>query len=162
MARTRVAQILKTGEAGTTVDLRGWVRTKRESKQDFAFLEINDGSCMKNVQVVVDGKLPGYGSLIKQIHTGASVAVLGEIKESLGKGQRVEVHATSLTVLGTADPATYPLQKKGHSFEFLREKGHLRPRTNTFGAIARVRNALCAAIHNFFQAREFHGSGLDR
>ena len=155
MARTHVSQILKSGQPGTTVDVRGWVRTKRESKQDFAFLEINDGSCLKNVQIVFDGKLPDYASLIKQISTGASVAVVGEIKESLGKGQRVEVHAHSLKVLGTADPLTYPLQKKGHSFEFLREKAHLRPRTNTFGAIARVRNALCAAIHNFFQAREF-------
>ena len=155
MSLTRVAQILKAGQPGTTVDVRGWVRTKRESKQDFAFLELNDGSCMKNVQIVVDANIPDYASLIKQISTGASVAVIGEIKESLGKGQRVEVHARTLKVLGTADPLTYPLQKKGHSFEFLREKAHLRPRTNTFGAIARVRNALCSAIHNFFQAREF-------
>ena len=108
MTRTRVAQILKDGQPGTLIDVRGWVRTKRESKQDFAFLEINDGSCLKNVQVVVDGKLPDYSSFIKQIHTGASVAVIGEIKESLGKGQRVEVHASSLKVLGTADPTTYP------------------------------------------------------
>ena len=112
MSLTRVAQILKAGQPGTTVDVRGWVRTKRESKQDFAFLEINDGSCMKNVQIVVDAKIPDYASLIKQISTGASVAVVGEIKESLGKGQRVEVHAQSLKVLGTADPLTYPLQKK--------------------------------------------------
>ena len=155
MTRTRVVQILKTVQPGTQVDVRGWVRTKRESKQDFAFLEVNDGSCLANVQIVVDASVPDYSTLIKQIHTGASVAVLGEVKESLGKGQRVEVHASSLKVLGTADPQTYPLQKKGHSFEFLREKAHLRPRTNTFGAIARVRNALCAAIHNFFQERGF-------
>jgi asparaginyl-tRNA synthetase len=155
MSRTKVVQILKAGQPGTTVDVRGWVRTKRESKQDFAFLEVNDGSCLANVQIVVDASVPDYLSSIKQIHTGASVAVTGEVKESLGKGQRVEVHAKTLRVLGGADPATYPLQKKGHSFEFLREKAHLRPRTNTFGAIARVRNALCASIHNFFQSRGF-------
>jgi asparaginyl-tRNA synthetase len=155
MPRAKVVHVLKSGEPGTVVDVRGWVRTKRESKQDFAFLELNDGSCMANLQIVVDSGIPDYASLIKLIHTGASVAVVGEIKESLGKGQRVEVHAKQLSVLGTADPATYPLQKKGHSFEFLREKAHLRPRTNTFGAIARVRNALCASIHNFFQARDF-------
>lgn len=155
MTRSKVVQILKTLSPGTEVDLRGWVRTKRESKQDFAFLEVNDGSCMANVQVVVDASVPDYATSIKQIHTGASVAVIGEVKESPGKGQRVEVHARSLKVLGTADPQTYPLQKKGHSFEFLREKAHLRPRTNTFGAIARVRNALCASIHHFFQERGF-------
>lgn len=155
MTRTKVVQILKESLPGSKVDVRGWVRTKRESKQDFAFLEVNDGSCLANVQVVVDSSVPDYASLIKQIHTGASVAVLGEVKESLGKGQRVEVHASSLKVLGTADPQTYPLQKKGHSFEFLREKAHLRPRTNTFGAIARVRNALCSAIHGFFQSHGF-------
>ncbi len=155
MPRTKVVQILREVPPGTEVDVRGWVRTKRESKQDFAFLEINDGSCLANVQVVVDANVPDYASLIKQIHTGASVAIIGEVKESLGKGQRVEVHARSLKLLGTADPATYPLQKKGHSMEFLREKAHLRPRTNTFGAIARVRNALCAAIHSFFQSRGF-------
>jgi asparaginyl-tRNA synthetase len=155
MTRTKVVQILKTVPPGTEVDVRGWVRTKRESKQDFAFLEVNDGSCLANVQVVVDAGVPDYAALIKLINTGASVAIVGEVKESPGKGQRVEVHARSLKVLGTADPQTYPLQKKGHSFEFLREKAHLRPRTNTFGAIARVRNALCAAIHNFFQDRGF-------
>ena len=155
MPRTKVVQILREVPPGTEVDVRGWVRTKRESKQDFAFLEVNDGSCLANVQIVVDANVPDYGSLIKQIHTGASVAIIGEVKESLGKGQRVEVHARSLKLLGTADPATYPLQKKGHSMEFLREKAHLRPRTNTFGAIARVRNALCASIHSFFQSRGF-------
>ena len=153
--RTKVAHILKSGQPGTTVDVRGWVRTKRESKQDFAFLELNDGSSMANLQIVVDATVPDYATVIKQIHTGASVAVVGEVKESPGKGQRFEVQAKSVKLLGTADPATYPLQKKGHSFEFLREKAHLRPRTNTFGAIARVRNALCAAIHGFFQARGF-------
>lgn len=155
MPRTRIVHVLKSAAPGTVVDVRGWVRTKRESKQDFAFLELNDGSCLANLQIVADASLPDYAHLIKQIHTGASIAVEGEVKESPGKGQRVEVQARSLRVLGTADPQTYPLQKKGHSFEFLREKAHLRPRTNTFGAIARVRNALCAAIHRFFQDRGF-------
>ena len=91
MTRTRVAHIFKTGQPETTVDVRGWVRTKRESKQDFAFVELNDGSCMANLQIVIDAKIPDYSSLIKQIQTGASVAVIGTIKQSLGKGQRVEV-----------------------------------------------------------------------
>lgn len=155
MARERIASILKTGLPGTAVDVRGWVRTKRESKGGFAFLELNDGSCFGNLQIVVDANLPDYETWIKDITTGASVAVLGEIVESLGKGQRVEVRATAVRVLGTADPATYPLQKKGHSYEFLREKAHLRPRTNSFGAMARVRNALCDAIHRFYQDRGF-------
>jgi len=155
MPRDPVAKVLKTSQPGSTVDVRGWVRTKRESKGGFAFLEVNDGSCFANVQVVVDGKLPGYEAWIKEISTGASVAIVGEVVESPGKGQRVEVRANEVRVLGTADAATYPLQKKGHSFEFLREKAHLRPRTNTFGAMARVRNALCDAIHRFFQDRGF-------
>lgn len=155
MTRQRISQLLQDGQPGSTVDVRGWVRTKRESKGNFAFLELNDGSCFGNIQVVADETLPDYQTLIKQITTGASVAVVGEVVASQGKGQRIEVRAASLSLLGTADSATYPLQKKGHSFEFLREKAHLRPRTNTFGAIARVRNALCFAIHRFFQDRGF-------
>lgn len=155
MPRDRIAAILKSAEPGTAVDVRGWVRTKRESKGGFAFLEVNDGSCFGNLQIVVDAKLDGYDTWIKDITTGASVAVLGNVVESPGKGQRVEVHAQSVRVLGTADSTTYPLQKKGHSFEFLREKAHLRPRTNTFGAMARVRNALCDSIHRFYQDRGF-------
>jgi asparaginyl-tRNA synthetase len=155
MPRQRIAQILQEGQPGAAVDVRGWVRTKRESKGDFAFLELNDGSCFGNIQIVADANVPDYHALIKQITTGASVAVEGEIVASQGKGQRIEIRAKSLQLLGTADPATYPLQKKGHSFEFLREKAHLRPRTNSFGAMARVRNALCFAIHRFFQDRGF-------
>jgi asparaginyl-tRNA synthetase len=155
MPRPRIAQILKEGQPGTAVDVRGWVRTKRESKGDFAFLELNDGSCFGNIQIVLDAAVPDYHALIKQITTGASVQIDGELVASQGKGQRIEVRAKAATLLGTSDPATYPLQKKGHSFEFLREKAHLRPRTNTFGAMARVRNALCFAIHRFFQDRGF-------
>jgi asparaginyl-tRNA synthetase len=154
MPVTRIAAILRDGQPGTTLTAKGWVRTRRDSKNGFSFIELNDGSCMKNLQVVVDGTVPGYES-IRDVTTGASIAVDGLLKESPGKGQRIELHANSLTVLGPADPATFPLQKKGHSMEFLREIAHLRPRTNTFGAVARVRNCISWSIHNFFQERGF-------
>jgi asparaginyl-tRNA synthetase len=153
--RIKVAAALKDGPVGEEVDVRGWVRTKRESKQGFAFVELNDGSSMTSLQVVVDQAVPGYEQFLKQLTTGSSLRVVGELKPSPAKGQAVEVHARELTIYGTADAEKYPLQKKGHSFEFLRDIAHLRPRTNTFGAIARVRNALCAAIHEFFQSRGF-------
>lgn len=154
-SRLRVAEILKTTEPGTIVDVRGWVRTRRDSKQAFSFLELNDGSSMANLQVVVDSSVPGYAETIKLANTGASVKVVGEVKASPGSKQRVEVHAQSLDLYGPADPETFPLQKKRHSFEFLREIAHLRPRTNTFGAIARVRNCVSDSIHRFFQERGF-------
>jgi asparaginyl-tRNA synthetase len=153
--RIKVAAALKSGPVGAQVDVRGWVRTRRESKQGFAFVELNDGSSMANLQIVVDQSVPEYEQLIKQLTTGSSIGVVGELKLSPAKGQAVEVHARELTVYGAADAEKYPLQKKGHSFEFLRDIAHLRPRTNTFRAIARVRNALCAAIHEFFQSRGF-------
>jgi len=155
MKKTRVANALRKGEPGEEVKICGWVRTRRESKQGFSFVELNDGSCMANLQVVIDKTVPGYEQSIKEIGTGSSIAVVGELKESPGKGQRIEMHAGSVELLGTADPETYLLQKKRHSFEFLREIAHLRPRTNTFGAIARVRNAVSASIHHFFQSRDF-------
>ena len=155
ITKIRVARVLKEGAAGTEVEIRGWVRTRRDSKQGFSFIELNDGSCLANLQIVVDANVPGYHETIKDVTTGAGIAVIGEIKDSPGSRQRVEVHARSLRVVGTADAQTYPLQKKQHSFEFLREIAHLRPRTNTFGAIGRVRNALSAAIHEFFQSRGF-------
>jgi asparaginyl-tRNA synthetase len=155
MQRITVARALASGPVGEEVDVRGWIRTKRESKQGFAFVELNDGSCLANLQIVVDQSVPGYAEFLKQLTTGASIRVVGELKASPAKGQTVEVHAKELSIYGTADAEKYPLQKKGHSFEFLREIAHLRPRTNSFGAIARVRNALCAAIHNFFQSRGF-------
>ncbi len=153
--KIRVAKVLKAGTAGEQVEIRGWVRTRRDSKQGFSFIELNDGSCLANLQLVVDANVPGYHETIKDVTTGAAIAVTGEIKDSPGSRQRVEVHARTLRVLGTADAQSYPLQKKQHSFEFLREIAHLRPRTNTFGAIGRVRNALSAAIHEFFQSRDF-------
>ena len=137
-----IHSLLGEGEPGQTVDLNGWVRTRRDSKQGFSFIELNDGSCMANLQVVVDANVAGYAEAIKSVTTGASIRVSGKLKASPGAKQRVELHAQALELVGTADADSYPLQKKRHSFEFLREIAHLRPRTNTFGAIARVRNAV--------------------
>jgi asparaginyl-tRNA synthetase len=152
---TRIANLLRRGEPRTQVTVAGWVRTRRDSKQGFSFVELNDGSCMANLQVLVDADIPGYAELIGHVTTGASVRVSGQLQESPGAKQRVELHASALELLGTADAETYPLQKKRHSFEFLRDIAHLRPRTNTFGAIARVRNCVCRSIHDFFQSRGF-------
>ena len=155
MPRLKIARLLTNGPLDSEVDVRGWVRTRRESKQGFAFVELNDGSSFNNLQVVVDRAVPGYESLLKQLTTGSSVRVVGTLKASPAKGQAVEVHAREVEVYGTADAEKYPLQKKGHSYEFLRDIAHLRPRTNTFGAMARVRNTVCAAIHEFYQSRGF-------
>lgn len=151
----RIAEILRTpSNPDESLTVQGWVRTKRELK-DFAFLEINDGSSMANLQVVLNPDLPNYEAVLKQLNTGASVAVAGVLVESPAKGQRIELKASSCEVLGESDPETYPLQKKRHSFEFLRTIGHLRSRTNTLGAVFRVRNAAANAIHQFFQERGF-------
>jgi asparaginyl-tRNA synthetase len=140
---------------GREVILQGWIRTRRDSKAGFSFLEINDGSCFGNIQVLAEAGLPNYESEIKRLSPGSSVKVTGLVKASPGKGQATEVQATDVTVYGMADVNTYPLQKKGHSFEFLRTIAHLRPRTNTFGAVARVRNSVCNSIHQYFQERGF-------
>src|SRR5947209_7733683 len=150
-----VLQARQAASIGRQVTLRGWVRTRRDSKAGFSFLELNDGSCQGNVQVLAGKDLPNYESEVKKLHTGASVTLTGEVKASPAKGQPTEVHAQSITVHGEAEPETYPLQKKGHSFEFLRTIAHLRPRTNTFGAVARVRNCVSRSIHNFFQEQGF-------
>jgi asparaginyl-tRNA synthetase len=134
--------------------VQGWVRTKRELK-GFAFIEVNDGSSLANLQVVINQDLPNYEVIVKQLNTGASVEVNGVLVASQGKGQRVELQAQTVQVYGEADAETYPLQKKRHSFEFLRTIGHLRSRTNSFGAVFRVRNACSTAIHQFFQERGF-------
>ncbi|MHC4877055.1 MAG: asparagine--tRNA ligase [Planctomycetota bacterium] len=155
MLRTRIAHVLSESQPGEVVNVRGWVRTRRDSKQGFSFIEVNDGSCFKGLQIVIDADVRGY-DVIKDVTTGCSVCITGEVKESPGKGQRVELQATELRLLGTSPADSYPLQKKGHSFEFLREIAHLRPRTNTFGAITRVRNAAATAIHDFFQSRGFY------
>jgi asparaginyl-tRNA synthetase len=149
-----IAQILRSSNPGDIVTVRGWIRSKRESKE-FAFVDINDGSCMANIQVVINQDVPNYTTILKQINTGASVEIEGEVVESPAKGQRIEIKASQVTVYGEADAETYPLQKKRHSFEFLRDIGHLRSRTNTLGAVFRVRNACARAIHQFFQERGF-------
>ncbi|MCH9653068.1 MAG: asparagine--tRNA ligase, partial [Planctomycetes bacterium] len=155
MIRTKIKSALSASQSGETIKVCGWVRTRRDSKSGFSFVELNDGSCMANLQVVIDQSVPDYESMIKDVTTGASVAINGKVHESPGKNQRIELHAESFHVYGTADPETYPLQKKRHSFEFLRDIAHLRPRTNTFGAITRVRNEAATSIHRFFQSRGF-------
>jgi asparaginyl-tRNA synthetase len=152
---TAVADARKPDAVGREVALQGWVRTRRDSKAGFSFLELNDGSCFGNIQVVADKELENYESEVKKLSSGCSVTVTGVVKQSPGKGQTTEVQATGIRVHGTADAETYPLQKKRHSFEFLRTIAHLRPRTNTFGAIARVRNSICHSIHQFFQEEGF-------
>ncbi len=155
MDKISVAQARKAESIGREALLQGWVRTRRDSKAGFSFMELNDGSSMANIQVIADGELENYESEIKHLTAGCSVGIEGTIRESPGKGQATEVQASRVHVYGTADPETYALQKKRHSFEFLRTIAHLRPRTNTFGAIARVRNCVCNSIHQFFQENEF-------
>jgi asparaginyl-tRNA synthetase len=153
--RKKISELMYSDDFGSEVTIMGWVRTKRDSKGGFSFLEINDGSTIKNIQVLAESKLADYTEKILKLTTGCSVIVKGILVESPGKGQKVEVHAREIKVVGWADPDTYPLQKKRHSFEYLRTIAHLRPRTNTFGAVARVRNAMSSAIHSFFQERDF-------
>ena len=154
MGIRRVADILKNAQPDEKVTVQGWVRTKREQK-GFAFMAVNDGSSLASLQVVLDSQIPEYENLLKQINTGASVEVVGVLVASQGKGQSIELKADNLTVYGEADVETYPLQKKRHSFEFLRTISHLRSRTNTIGAVFRVRNACATAIHKFFQDKGF-------
>ena len=153
--RTPVVDTLKKELIGKRVRVCGWVRTRRDSKGGFSFIELNDGSTFDSVQVLAESALSNYESEILKLTIGSSVEVIGNVVESPGKGQTTEVKAESVKVLGYADATTYPLQKKGTSFEFLRTIAHLRPRTNTFGAVARVRNEICKSIHNFFQSRGF-------
>jgi len=154
MVTRRIAEILRNGQLDELLTIQGWVRTKRDLK-GFAFIEVNDGSSLANLQVVINQELPDYEAILKQLNTGASVEVTGVLVSSQGKGQRIELKAQTVKVYGEADPETYPLQKKRHSFEFLRTIGHLRSRTNSFGAVFRVRNACAYAIHQFFQERGF-------
>jgi asparaginyl-tRNA synthetase len=155
MDRISVAAARRTDAVGRQVRVQGWVRTRRDSKGGFSFLEVNDGSCLGNLQVVVPATLPNYETEVKKVSAGASVTIEGEVKASPAKGQATEVHAQNVTIHGSADPETYKLQKKGHTFEFLRTIAHLRPRTNTFGAVARVRNCVSRSIHDFFQEQDF-------
>src|SRR5437660_1678764 len=155
MEKITVTQARQVSAVGKQVLLQGWIRTRRDSKGGFSFLEVNDGSSFGSLQIVADGKLANYESEIKKLSAGASLTVEGGVKASPAQGQPTELHATSVAVHGGADPKTYQLQKKGHSFEFLRTLAHLRPRTNTFGAVARVRNCICRSIHDFFQEQGF-------
>ncbi len=153
MKRTKIKQLFDPALIGQEVCVMGWVRTRRGNKH-VQFVALNDGSTVKNVQIVLD-MAQFADEQLKPVTTGSSIKVTGILVESMGKGQSVEIQARALDVFGTADPESYPLQKKGHTLEFLREKAHLRPRTNTFGAILRVRSALAFAIHKFFQERGF-------
>ena len=148
-----VRDLLNAPEALAAVEVRGWVRTRRDARE-FSFLEVNDGSCLKGLQCVVDGQCAGFGEL-RRATTGASVAVQGELVPSPGKEQRWELRATALRIIGDC-PDDYPLQKKRHTDEFLRTIAHLRARTNKYGAMARIRSRLAFAIHEFFQQRGFH------
>lgn len=155
MKRKRIAHILSSGDIGSKISVMGWVRTRRDSKAGFSFIELNDGSSLSGIQIVADNKLSNYENEVLKIQTGCSLRAFGTLVASPGKGQKIEIQAEEIEVLGWADPTLYPLQKKRHSFEFLRTIAHLRPRTNTFGAVARVRNALSLAIHTFFHERGF-------
>ena len=155
MRRTRIAEVLRSEKIGERYTVMGWVRTRRDSKGGFSFLEVNDGSSLSGLQVIADKDLDNYESEILRLQTGCSIGAVGTLAPSPGKGQKVELKAEAIQVLGWTDPDAYPLQKKRHSFEFLRTIAHLRPRTNTFGAVARVRSAMAHAIHTFFQDRGF-------
>ncbi|MEC8825439.1 MAG: asparagine--tRNA ligase [Verrucomicrobiota bacterium] len=153
MSRTSIVKVLKSESSPGKIQVKGWVRTKRDSKA-FSFIELNDGSCLANLQIVADATLDGYEESIVYLTTGASIAVTGNVVESQGKGQRWEMQATAVEVLGMAEE-DFPLQKKGHSMEFLRSIAHLRPRSNLFGAVFRVRSRMAFAIHQFFQDQGF-------
>ncbi len=152
LSRIEVKTLLQT-EAGQDVLAKGWVRTKRGNK-NVAFIALNDGSTINNIQVVVN-PADFDEALLKQITTGSCIAVTGKLTESQGSGQKVEIQAKEIELYGTADPETYPLQKKGHTLEFLREIAHLRPRTNTFSAVLRMRHAMAFAIHKYFNDHGF-------
>ncbi len=142
---------------GSEVTVQGWVRTRRDSKAGFSFIHLNDGSCFGNLQLVADKDLPNYGDEIQKLTSGCSLTCRGTVVESKGRGQSVEIQAAEIDVLGfVEDPDTYPVQPKKHSFEFLRTVAHLRPRTNTFGAVTRVRHAAARAIHEFFDEQGYY------
>ncbi|MEQ8712226.1 MAG: asparagine--tRNA ligase, partial [Cyclobacteriaceae bacterium] len=151
--RTKIIKALTDAEVGQEVTVKGWVRTKRASK-NVAFVALNDGSTIHNLQIVVSPEQFDE-ELISKITTGACISATGKLVESLGSGQSVELEAASIEIYGEADPEKYPLQPKKHSLEFLREIAHLRPRTNTFAAILRIRHAMIFAVHKFFHDKGF-------
>ena len=154
LGRIKVAKALQMTCYGEEIIVKGWVRTRRGNK-NVSFIALNDGSTINNIQIVVDNANFDENEL-KKITTGACIGVTGTLVQSMGKGQSVEVQASAIEVYGEADPETYPLQKKGHSMEFLREIAYLRPRTNTFGAVLRIRHNMAMAIHTFFHQRGFY------
>lgn len=151
----RIATLLADRPVGERVLINAWVRTRRDSKGGFSFIELNDGSCLANIQVLAEATLPNYKDEIAKLSPGASVGVIGEIVASPGKGQSIEIKAESVHVYGMSD-ATYPLQKKGHTFEFLRTIAHLRPRSNSLGAVFRIRSVLAQGIHEYFRDKGFY------
>lgn len=154
MKRTKIVDLFKPELLGTEVSVKGWVRTRRGNKH-VQFVALNDGSTIRNIQIVFD--LAKFNEEdLKAVSTGSAIHVQGQLVESMGKGQTCEIQANMLEIYGGADPEKYPLQKKGHTLEFLREIAHLRPRTNTFGAVLRIRSALAYAIHKFFQEKGFY------
>ncbi|GHT05773.1 asparagine--tRNA ligase [Bacteroidia bacterium] len=154
MKRTKIVDLLTTLELNREVCVKGWVRTRRGNK-NVAFIALNDGSTINNIQIVVD--IEKFGEdFLKPITTGSCICATGLLVESQGQGQSAEIQANTIEIYGTADPLTYPLQKKGHSLEFLREIAYLRPRTNTFGAVLRIRHHLAKAIHDYFDAQGFY------
>ncbi|MDD3814035.1 MAG: asparagine--tRNA ligase [Desulfocapsaceae bacterium] len=152
--KKRIANILALPQVGEQLQIAGWVRTRRDAS-GFSFIEVGDGSCLANIQVIADQTLANYGDEVKKLSAGCSVLITGILQESPAKGQAVELRALEVQVLGWADPESYPLQKKHHSFEFLRNISQMRPRTNALGAVARVRSRLSYGVHTFFQERGF-------
>ena len=153
LRRSKVVDLLQSKERGAEVLVKGWVRTKRGNK-NVNFIALNDGSVIHHIQIVVE--VANFDEeLLKKITTGSAIAVRGTLVESMGQGQQVEIQAQTIELFGTADPETYPLQKKGHTLEFLREIAHLRPRTNTFGAVLRIRHAMSFAVHKYFNDHGF-------
>ena len=148
MKRTEIIDALKSTDYGQQINVKGWVRSRRGNK-NVSFIALNDGTTIKNIQIVVDfQKIPEAN--LQLVTTGSCISAIGTLVESMGKGQTVEIQAEQIEVYGTADPLTYPLQKKGHTLEYLREIAHLRPRTNTFGAVLRIRHNMAIAIHTYF------------
>ena len=157
MQRTSIADLLAGKvEPGTAVLVQGWIRTRRDSKAGISFLNVHDGSCFAPIQAVAGGDLPNYATEVTRLTAGCSVSIQGELVATPGRPQPVEIRATAVEVVGwVEDPETYPIQPKAHSMEFLRTVAHLRPRTNTFGAVARVRHTLAMAVHRFFDRNGF-------
>ncbi|MDR2010159.1 MAG: asparagine--tRNA ligase [Bacteroidales bacterium] len=153
MKRIKISDVLKSDKFGEKILVKGWVRTKRVSK-NVCFIALNDGSTVNNLQIVIDVN-PEMEEILSKVHTGASLSVVGKTVESGGSGQNVELHCESFEILGQANPDEYPLQPKRHSLEFLREIAHLRPRTNTFSAVFRIRHAMTYAVHKFFNDKGF-------